>query len=223
MIDKDMSHFPLFESLETESLREIQARLYPFSIPAGQVLFFEGERAEFCYFIKRGTLRVLKTNLEGRVQVITRLTETMPINIISLLSRPQLNQATVESITSVDLWVLSSADFEYLINRIPDFSTSLLRSLASRVSQMNVLITELSLYPVSVRLARFIIKIADSKLLSGNWTQEEIAAQIGTTRDMVGRLLRDFSQRGLILKNRSKIILVDRKGLFEAAELPSPE
>ena len=38
MIDKDISHYPLFENLDTESLREIQARLYPYSIPAGQVL-----------------------------------------------------------------------------------------------------------------------------------------------------------------------------------------
>jgi CRP-like cAMP-binding protein len=72
---------------------------------------------------------------------------------------------------------------------------------------------------VRARLARFIINLADSDTKSSGWTQDEIAAQIGTIRDVVGRLLREFEDQGLIRREQSEILLLDRKGLYKAAEL----
>jgi hypothetical protein len=45
------------------------------------------------------------------------------------------------------------------------------------------------------------------------WTQDEIAATIGTVRDMAGRTLRSFADADLILLNRDRIELLDREGL----------
>jgi len=70
------------------------------------------------------------------------------------------------------------------------------------------------LYTVRTRLARFLLAHAESTPLSQRrWTQEEIAAQIGTVREMVGRTLRAFAMAGLIRRQRGRIILVDREGL----------
>lgn len=220
MADLNLKQIPLFSELGQESRQEIQASLFTFHLSAGKTLFIEGDPAEYCYFIKHGILRVLRMNTDGRVQVISRLTENMPVNVISLFDRPRLNRATVEALTSVELLALSANNFDNLIARNPDFSRVLLRTLAGRVSQMTDMIAELSLYPVNVRLARFIIKLANSPQPSAAWTQEEIAAQIGTTRDVVGRILREFDQRCLIRLDRSEIILLDRQGLFKVAELP---
>ncbi len=220
MTEINLEHFPLFAKLAPETRQAIKTRLYPYKLVPGQILIMEGEPAEHCYFIQHGVLRVLKMNTEGRVQVITRLHHPMPVNVISLLVKPRLNQASVEAISQTEVLVLSAADFDALITQYPDFSAALLQSLASRVSQMTDKIAELSLYPVSVRLARFILHLADSGKESNGWTQNEIAAQIGTTRDIVGRTLREFDRSGLIHHDRSEIILVDKPGLIKAAELP---
>ncbi len=220
MNEADLQHFPIFKGLEQKSRQYLLARLFSYTLRPGQSLFVEGEPAEYCYFIRTGILRVLKMNPDGRVQVLSRLTPSMAVNVISLLNPSHRNIATVEALTAAELWALTSQDFDFLVNQHSDFSTTLLRSLAGRISQMTDMIAELSLYPVSVRLARFIIKLADSSQFSGNWTQDEIAAQIGTTRDIVGRLLREFDHRGLIRHDRSEIILLDRQGLSDAAGLP---
>ena len=92
-------------------------------------------------------------------------------------------------------------------------------AFARRISRMVDLTAELSLYPVRVRLARFIINLAETGADGGGWTQDEIASQIGTIRDVVGRLLREFEQEGLIRREKSEIILLDRKRLYTAADL----
>jgi DNA-binding MarR family transcriptional regulator len=67
-------------------------------------------------------------------------------------------------------------------------------------------------------LAQFLIELADQPQAAGGWTQDEIAAHIGTVRDVVGRLLRDFESKGLISRERQKIFLLDRQGLRKEAE-----
>jgi CRP/FNR family transcriptional regulator len=68
-------------------------------------------------------------------------------------------------------------------------------------------------------LARFLIEQADAGTLSRGWTQDEIAAHLGTVRDMVSRTLRAFNDAGLIHSQRQSILLLDRRGLEEEAKM----
>lgn len=83
---------------------------------------------------------------------------------------------------------------------------------------MTELAANLSLYTVRARLARFLIELADSPQSSEGWTQDEIAAQIGTVRDVVGRLLREFEAENIITRDRQKIRLLNREALIKEAE-----
>ena len=49
------------------------------------------------------------------------------------------------------------------------------------------------------------------------WTQDDMARQIGTVRDVIGRTLRDFEGKGLIQRDRGNISLIDREGLERTA------
>lgn len=223
MHDPDLDIFPLFRHLSPETQRAIEARLIPRHISSGELLLIEKEPAEYGYFIRSGILRALRTNYEGRIQVLARFSCPEPVNIISLLSTPQDNHATVDALSDTDLYAISAADFDHLISNYPDFSTRLLQQLAGRIGNLTDKIANLSLFPVRTRLARFLLHLADGLHPRINsWTQDEIAAEIGTTRDIVGRLLREFEQEALIAKNRSDIILMDKIKLYQIAELPLP-
>jgi CRP/FNR family transcriptional regulator len=80
------------------------------------------------------------------------------------------------------------------------------------------LAANLSLYTVRSRLAQFLIDLAERPQSAGGWTRDEIAAHIGTVRDVVGRLLREFESQGLIKRDRQNIILLDRKALMSEAQ-----
>jgi CRP/FNR family transcriptional regulator len=72
---------------------------------------------------------------------------------------------------------------------------------------------------VRARLARFLLTSGDERdAPARHWTQEEIAAHIGTVRDVVGRTLRVFSRSGLIRRERGRLVITDRDGLEEEAQ-----
>lgn len=209
---------PIFSSLLSETRAAIARCAFTRDHPAGTTLLIEGMPAEFGYFLITGEARALRMNTEGRVQVLTRFKPGDPINIISLLNTNKINRATIETLSAVTVLVISAAEFDTLISRYPDFSSLLLHHLAERLTKITDLAAELSLYAVRARLARFLIELADLSPSSTGWTQDEIAAHIGTVRDVVGRLLRDFEAAGLIRRQHGQIILKDREKLFQAAQ-----
>lgn len=215
----DLSIIPLFKNLPEPTIEAICQRCFVEIVAPQQILLLEGDPADTCYFIQEGVLRISRANPEGRVQVLARLTAGAPVNVISLLLHPRLNQATVEALSSTTLIALTADAFDQILNHHPLFAQRLLRLFANRIAHLTDLAAGLSLNSVSVRLARFLIELADSEQTAGGWTQDEIAAQIGTVREIVSRLLREFEQKGLITRNRQQIVLQDRAGLFQEAKL----
>lgn len=208
----------LFLTLQPETRLAIAQRAFIRQLQPGQTLLTEGMPAESCYFVLSGELRALRMNTEGRVQVLARFKHGDPLNIISLLTDEKVNRATIETLSKVSVLVLPAVDFNELILRYPDFSKFLLRHLAERLSKITDLAADLSLYAVRARLARFLIELADLTPSQSGWTQDEIAAHIGTVRDVVGRLLREFEASGLIQRQRGQVILLDREKLHQLAQ-----
>jgi CRP-like cAMP-binding protein len=94
---------------------------------------------------------------------------------------------------------------------------ALLQSLAAQNAQLSLLAGSLSLQSARSRLAAFLIKQADQPVLQGGITQEEIAAEIGTVREIVARQLRDFAQAGWLERRRQRLVLKNRAALEEEA------
>lgn len=215
---KLIENIRFFSKLESETLADISQRAYQRRISNGEILIIEGMEAEACYFILSGQLRVTRMNKEGRMQVLARLGPGAPLNIISLIKKSRTNHASIESLTSATLLVIPVNEFDFLLQNHPDFAVSLLNVFADRMANITNLAAELSLYTVRARLAQFLIELADQPQTASGWTQDEIAAHIGTVRDVVGRLLRDFESQGLISRDRQQIILLDKQGLMKQAE-----
>jgi CRP/FNR family transcriptional regulator len=215
--------FPLLKDLSPETHNALHCSLIPRSFEPGQCLVHEALPAEVCYFINTGAVRVFRTNLEGRVQVLARLGPGEPVNIISLLKKEPQNHATVEALTDVDALALIKSDFYPLLENYPDFTSALLQAFAERLAGMTDLAAGLSLLTVRARLAGFLIQLAEKPQIAGGWTQDEIAAQIGTVRDVVGRILRKMESEAVIRRDRDRIILLDREKLIREAEWRSDE
>ncbi len=215
----ELKNIPVFTSLNANTLKVLSERGFIHSKPAGSSIIIEGLPAEFFYFIRSGSVRVLRMNIEGRIQVLNRFGPGSPLNIISMLSDQKTNLSSIESLTPVELITFDRSCFELLIEQHPDFSKMLLGIFSERMNKMVDLASDLSLRTVRTRLARFLMELADKPPAAGGWTQDEIAAHIGTVRDVVGRLLREFEAEGLINRNRQQILLLDRSRLALEAEL----
>ncbi|MBM4430728.1 MAG: winged helix-turn-helix domain-containing protein, partial [Chloroflexi bacterium] len=80
------------------------------------------------------------------------------------------------------------------------------------------LVEDLSLRTVRARLARFLLEHAEEQEVPRRWTQDEMAARLGTVRDMIGRTLKAFADAGLLRMDRQRIVLLDRQGLQTEAD-----
>jgi hypothetical protein len=78
-------------------------------------------------------------------------------------------------------------------------------------------VEDLALHTARTQLARFLLTQAEEGQPRRSWTQEEIAAQIGTVREVVGRTLRAFAAAGLIRRERGRLVVMDRVGLEREA------
>ena len=214
----DLDKIALFKALKPATYQSIVHHAFIRDLRAGSEMVTEGMSADHCYFLITGHVRVLRTSRDGRLQVLGRFGPGAPLNIIPLLISAGVNQASIETLTPVSLLVLDANAFNRLITMYPDFSVMLLHNFAERMARMTDLAADLSFHSVRTRLARFLMELAVQPYTAGGWTQDEIAAHIGTIRDIVGRLLREFEAKGLIKRDRQEITLLDRVGLMNEAE-----
>ncbi|MGD2166378.1 MAG: Crp/Fnr family transcriptional regulator, partial [Anaerolineae bacterium] len=130
-----------------------------------------------------------------------------------------VNHATAQAVDSTTLYAVPKEDLLRLVTACPNVALALLQDFADRLDHLTDLVEDLSLRTVRGRLARFLLRQAeaDSDAVAREWTQAEMAARLGTVREMIGRTLRSFADAGLIKFDRQRIELLDREGLEEEA------
>jgi CRP-like cAMP-binding protein len=208
----------LFASLSEETLARVGKYAIERNYDAGEIILLEGDPGRAAYFIFHGQVQVFRVSINGREQVLANLGTGDSFNAVPILETESLNRASARALTSARLYLLRKEDFLRLLQTCPDLALALLQDFASRLSHLTGLVEQLSLHSIRGRLARFLIDQADQGASPGQWTQDEIAAQLGTVRDVVGRTLRAFEDDGLIRRQRNRILLLDRAGLESESE-----
>jgi CRP/FNR family transcriptional regulator len=125
--------------------------------------------------------------------------------------------ATVDAVTDATLHTIPCKLFRQMIRDHHEMGLAVLEHLAAEVRRLSDMVEDLALHTVRTRLARFLLAQTDSPQPSRRWTQEEIAAHIGTVRDVVGRVLRTLADEGLIRRERGRLVVRDRAGLEREA------
>jgi CRP/FNR family cyclic AMP-dependent transcriptional regulator len=208
----------LFADLSDDALSHIARVAAPRTCGQGEMIILEGEPCRAAYFVTAGQVRAYRNSPSGREQVLMQLGAGQAFNLVPLFHGQGLNHASVQAITPVTLEVISREDLQQLVRESPELALALLHDLAQRLNHLTDLVESLSLRTVRGRLARFLLDHVEENTVSRRWTQDEIAARLGTVRDMVGRTLRAFADAGLVRMERDHIVLLDRAGLESEAE-----
>jgi len=208
----------LFADLSDDALIRIARVARSQTYVPGEVITIRGEPCRAAYFIAEGQVRVYRLSPGGREQVLVQLGPGQAFNMVPLFKPHGVNHATVEALTPVTLYAITCKDLHRLVGECPELALALLRDFASRLDHLTNLVEDLSLRTVRGRLARFLLEHGETNATTQRWTQEEIAAHLGTVRDMVGRTLRAFADAGLVRMDRQRIVLLDREGLEAEAQ-----
>jgi CRP/FNR family cyclic AMP-dependent transcriptional regulator len=224
----------LFAPLSAPTLRRITELAAVHAHRANEHIVLEGDECRAGYFILSGSVRVYRVSQEGREQVLVRLGPGQAFNTVPVFQADSRNPANVVALTDVTLCALSRSDFIRLSRSHGDLAMTILRDFAGRLAHLTDLVESLALHSVQERLARFLIDQASAspeELTGGpgnsdeggargevrRWTQQEIAVNLGTVRDVVGRELRALEEASIVRTERGRIILLDRSELERLA------
>jgi len=204
---------PLFSDLSDVALAMVARVAVRREYQPGQIIILGGISCESVYFLLSGEVLVFRSSEAGREQVLARLGPGQAFNTVPPFQHEGTNHATVRAMTSVQAYVIPAEAFRRMVEQCSEVALAILGDFAQRLHHLTRLAEDLSLRSVRGRLALFLLGRATGDSVTGKWTQQEIASEIGTVRDVVGRGLRAFADAGLLRIERHRIVLVDRGGL----------
>lgn len=206
--------------LPEATLRALVAIAVPLRRPAGTLIQLEGEPAEAMYIVAQGRVKITRLAANGREQVLHVATFGHHFNTVPIFDGGPC-PANAEALTDVRLVMLPLTHLRKVVESHPLLALALLKEFTSRLRHLVNLVDELSLHTVQGRLARLLLEQAAAAERGENvpaLTQAEMAAQLGTVREMVARTLKSFEVLGLIRMERGAITVLDRAGLAAQAE-----
>ncbi len=190
----------------------------------GQMIFLEGEPCAGLFIVATGEVKIFKLSSQGREQILQHLGPESTFNEVAVLDGGP-NPASAAAVTDATLYCIHRDDIRQLASTYPELAWALIESLAQRARHLVAMVEDLSLRSVKARLARLLLaeaertSHADTLDRSHMISQVEMAARLGTVREMVGRALRDLAEDGLITFDRHRIVIRDRGRLKAVAEV----
>ncbi len=210
-----LQRHPYFSNLDERQLNEIARCFHVRRFARGGLILLEGDTCQGVYFVADGHVQVFRGSEDGRIQTLVILGPGHQFNEVPALDNGP-NPASAEALTDTTLYVISRDDFRHIVERHPEIGKAMLEGFAARLRHLVELASDLTLRTVPQRLAKLLLEQAH---MAGKLTQHEMAARLGTVREVVGRALRTLTEDGLIRIEGPRIIIVNREGLERKAGL----
>ncbi|HFD79023.1 MAG TPA: Crp/Fnr family transcriptional regulator [Gammaproteobacteria bacterium] len=212
--------FPELAAIPDIAWNEVLNRATTVRLPPGEVLARTGSACKAFLLVQKGTLRVRQISPEGREMLLYRL-EPGELSILAITSLMGVGSCPADVVTESEVHALSipHMDFHYAMEHSPGFRHFVLTILARRLSDTMRLVESVAFKPLDVRLAALLdqlFKRNDSHMI--HITHEALAMELGTTREVVSRMLKDFEKKkGCVKLHRGRIELVQGCCLADCA------
>jgi CRP/FNR family transcriptional regulator len=181
---------------------------------AGELLFSEGDPCAGLFIVVRGRVRIFKTSPGGREQVLSIEGPGGSIAELPVFDGGPY-PASVSALEPSELVFLAREDFRTLCRENPEVGLKVLQVVGARLRRLVGIIEELSFSTVRHRLISWILR--ESNAQGGTFTMvashQELAAQIGTVRELVSRNLARLQAQGFIAIQGRELTVTDSAGL----------
>jgi len=217
---KALSKVPLFSGLSEGELGFLLERVVSKKYSASEMVFSEGEPCAGLFVVESGSVRIYKSSPGGREQVLSIEGPGGSIAELPVFDGGNY-PASVIAIEDTVLLFVSRQDFQALCLAHPQVSLKVLKVVGGRLRRLVGIIEELSFTTVRHRLSAYLLRMAKKegrKVAQGveitlPTNNQELAAQLGTVRELVSRNLSRLQAEGLITIDGRTVVLRDMKAL----------
>ena len=119
------------------------------------------------------------------------------------------NPVNVEALETCRVWVIDGAVLRALVMAHPSFAQKVLVNFGEMLRGMVRMVSEMAFYQVTHRLARLISELPTDGQRAPHWTQEQLAARLGTVREVVARSWKELERSGAIRIDERRIQIAD--------------
>jgi CRP/FNR family transcriptional regulator len=204
---------PLLQNADASLSRDIKQAATFAHIPAGHDVFLEGDRVDGIALLLSGVVRVYKVSETGREITLYRfgLGQSCILSANAILSQKSFPAiATVEQ--DAEAVIIPSDIFRDWVRRYDPWREFVFDLLSQRLTTLMSVVDEVAFRRMDARLAAFILtrcRVQNPLCI----THQEIASELGTSREVISRLLEDLSTRGIVRSARGEIEVLDAAGL----------
>lgn len=201
--------------LKAETRAEL-AGLQSRVLPRGLDLFSKGDRAQAFPMVLSGRIEVCLTGPSGR-EILLYAVEAGQSCIQTTLGLlgDEPYSGTAATVTETEVVRIPKPMFLRLMDSDPAFRAFVLRSFGQRMADLTRLLESVAFGRIDERLAQVLLALAEDEVVRA--TQAEIAARIGSAREVVSRKLDAFSKAGWVVRDRGEVHLRDLTALRRAA------
>jgi CRP-like cAMP-binding protein len=212
-----------FSSLEEVILVGLLPGVNLVRFERSEALFWQDEPCKGLYILERGHVKLFKISPQGREFIVNTLEEGSTFSEVPVFDHGQnpVNAAALEEslVWIIDPEILRSAMYSY-----PSMCQSVVLNLSQNLRKMIGLIEELSFLQVTHRMARLLCQMTPGQLSGEAETRlrrDQLAARLGTVREVAARALRELERSGAIKVDRRGIRILDEEILRQWAQGPS--
>jgi CRP/FNR family transcriptional regulator, cyclic AMP receptor protein len=218
----------LLSGLSQPELQTLASRTVRKLFSTGELLFSEGEPCHGLHIIVRGKIRIFKTSMSGREQVLAVNTPGESVAELPVFDGGPFPASAV-AIEDAEIAYISRRDFQAYCMEHPEVALKVLQVVGARLRRLVGIIEELSFTTIRQRLIATLMKLAQSegvKTARGiefqlPSTHQELAHQLGTVRELISRNLMRLQAEGLLDVDARQIVVKDMKGLSALLETTS--
>lgn len=219
-----LSRTVLFGSLAEEELRALAAHTVERRLAREEMLFMAGEEAHGLFIIVSGAVRAFRAGADGREQVLHTERAGATLAEVPVFDDGTFPATAVADEDSVVLFI-SKEDVRAVCLRHPEIPLAALKLLAGRLRRHAELVEALSLREVKQRLSRFLLNEAkrcgagsgEGISFELSMTNAQVAARIGTVREVVSRALSRLQTDGLISLENRQVTILSEEGMNSCA------
>jgi CRP-like cAMP-binding protein len=216
----------ILDALPSELSRGLFAQGRLLSLDADQMLFLAGDEGDGCYRVEEGLLKASVAAPNGGERILAILGPGSMVGELSMIDGAP-RSASVTALRDSKLHYVSKADFEAIGKSSPEIYQHVMKVLARRLRDTNSALAASSFLSVKGRVARALLSLAEAFgkdvgngriLIRQKVSQSDLAAMAGIARENVSRVLKDWSEHGVVSRLAGYYCLEKKDAVQREAE-----
>lgn len=213
-----IERFPGLSKLDPAVRDMLEKRSAVITVPKDTVIFGPGKSPENLLLLLEGTVRVQQLAENGREIVLYRVHagESCVLTTACLLAYEDYSAEGIAE-TAVSAVAIPRTVFDDLVSNSAEFRAFVFTAYSKRITDLFLVIEEIAFRRMDIRLAQKLIELAaeDGTVRA---THQQMAAELGTAREVVSRQLSEFQRREWVAQSRGEIRILDRAALADLAD-----